>query len=197
MTRFICKLFVERNSYTSISFFSGIFFLFILPSYTYTQNVIPRHSFPFSFHDTIPCAVKWDETKRVTNPAIRSLDPHLAIVNNTVHILFQSGDINCCNTTDGGNTFQNNTLIVPHDSIEPQVYKRPFVASGSSVYFVWGNRNVSGTITSIKLRRSTDNGNTWLEPQIVVQRGTGSSFYRVPMIAAESSNVYRAVLKIG
>lgn len=59
--------------------------------------------------------------------------------------------------------------LVPVDSMSSSFGDPPLCASGQHVSIVWANRSASGAITSNKVRRSTDGGQTWLEPQILVQ----------------------------
>jgi hypothetical protein len=78
--------------------------------------------------------------------------------------------------------------LVPDDSTTGQLWNRPFAASGSNVSFVWGNLRSSG-IRSIKIVRSTDAGETWLEPQVIAVNGESVS-YSAPMVSMVDDDVF-------
>src|SRR5207249_2609691 len=59
---------------------------------------------------------------------------------------------------------------------------------------VWANRNSSGAITSNKVRRSTDGGATWLEPQILVLNDALFPL-RLPSIVGHGEHFYVTMTK--
>jgi hypothetical protein len=112
-------------------------------------------------------------------------------VGDTVHVIYNAAHQR---STDGGKTWSEQVILVPDDSIPGQQSERTLAASGCNVYFVWPNTNASDAITSIKIRRSTDAGWTWLEPQVLVINQPFDR-YDFPMVAAESNWVYVVILK--
>jgi hypothetical protein len=95
-------------------------------------------------------------------------------------------------STDGGKTWGLQTELVPDDSMSGSVGNRPLSATGMRVAFVWGNRGSGGSIQSVKIVRSTDAGETWLEPQVlVVNKGIGS--YSSPKVSLVDDLIFVTV----
>jgi len=135
-----------------------------------------------------PCPVAWGPTLQVSNVPFPAFSPKLAVVGDTVHVTYSAGDIYYRRSPDGGETWEPQVVIVPADSVNPGAI--PPSAFGHNVYAVWGNRNVSGAITSIKIRRSTDAGTTWLEPQVLIHNVNTFERLEAPKGAVYDSSVY-------
>lgn len=135
-----------------------------------------------------PCPVTWGSTVQLSNTPSSAFVPKLAVVGDTVHVVYRAGSLYYRRSTDAGLTWSSQHVVVPSESLPGQIWNRPFTASGRNLYFVWGNSSASGTITSMKIRRSTDGGETWLEPQVLVRNDLQR--YEGPMVAAIDSMAY-------
>jgi len=143
-----------------------------------------------AFSQPPPCPVTWGPTVQISNTPSSAFSPKLAVVGDTVHVIYDAGPLYYRRSTTAGQSWDTQLEIVPTDSMPGQIFNRPFAARGSHVYFVWENRNAS----SVKIRRSTDAGSTWLEPQILVINQPFNRYSR-PMVATVDSFVYVVVLK--
>jgi len=135
-----------------------------------------------------PCPVTWGPTQQISNTPFSAFVPRLAVVGDTVHVVYDARDVYYRRSTNGGTTWDAAVIIVPDDSVSG-MGKRAIAASGNDLYFVWGNTNPSGAITSVKVRRSTDGGGTWLEPQVIIRNETASMFSG-PIVATHGDHVY-------
>jgi len=185
--KFLCKSMVSEQIKKWFSYRSGesirrplVVFLAILP----------LHMLYAQLSGTIPCPVTWGPTVQISNTAGSAFVPRFAVVGDTVHVVYPAGAMYYRRSIDGGKTWEAQMELVPADSMPGQIFNRPFAATGSYVYFVWGNRNASGATTSVKVRRSTNGGGSWLEPHILV--GTPPT-YNAPIVAAYGGDVYVAM----
>jgi Neuraminidase (sialidase) len=103
-------------------------------------------------------------------------------------MVYLSGAMFYRRSTDGGETWGQQVELVPDDSMIGQVWNRPLAVSGQKVAFVWGNPGPGGSVQSIKIVRSTDGGETWLEPQVLaLNQGTIS--YSSPMVSMTEDQI--------
>jgi hypothetical protein len=137
-----------------------------------------------------PCPVTWGTTQQISNTAHSAFGPSLTVVGDTIHTVYLAGSLYYRRSLDKGTTWDQQVEIVPDDSMSGQIWNRPLAASGGNVYVVWGNGGAS--ITSVKIRRSTDAGASWLEPQVLA-RGPVPDYYTSPVVAAYGEDVYVAV----
>jgi len=146
-----------------------------------------------------PCPVTLGPTLQISNTAIPAFSPKLAVVGDTVHVVYHAGAVYYQRSTDGGQAWGVQTEMVAAESMSATLWNRPLAAMGRDVILVWSNRNSSGAITSIKIRRSTDAGMSWLEPQVIVANQS-SVTYDAPMVTAFDTQVFvtlnRAVFPI-
>jgi Neuraminidase (sialidase) len=136
-----------------------------------------------------PCPVKWGLTSQISNTPASAFSPKLTVAGDTVHVVYHAGAVYYRRSTDAGRTWDVQTELVSADSMSASLLNRPLAVSGQTVSLVWANRNASGAITSIKLRRSTNGGADWLAPQVLVSNETLSPF-RGPMVAAHGDYMY-------
>ncbi len=137
------------------------------------------------------CPVIWGPTRQVSHTTTSAYVPKLAVVGDTVHVVYHPlSGILYRKSTDGGLTWNAEIMIVRGDSMSPQIWNRPFAASGSNLYFVWGTQNQADRTTSVKVRRSTDGGENWLEPQVIIPNQTFVVTYVMPHVTAEENQVY-------
>ncbi len=139
-----------------------------------------------------PCPVTWGPTLQISNTPSSAFSPKLAVVGDTVHVVYHAGDLYYRRSADGGKTWDEESILVSDDSIGGQVFNHPFAATGDNVYFVWGNSTPSGGVSSIKIRRSTNGGTTWLDPQVITQQDPLRGYFS-PMVAAYEESVYVAI----
>ncbi len=140
-----------------------------------------------------PCPVTWGPTVQISNTTSSAFVPKLTVVGDTVHVIYSTGSIFYRRSTDRGKSWSAQVQLVPVDSINPQIWNRPFVASGSNLCFVWANRaSPSGDERGIKIRRSTDGGTTWLEPQYVLLNQPPFLVWSVRMMATHGNTIYLA-----
>jgi hypothetical protein len=136
-----------------------------------------------------PCPVEWGPTVQISNTPTHAFLPKLAVVGDTVHVVYHAGSVYYQRSTDSGQTWGLQTEIVVAESVSATLWNRPLAAIGSSLYFVWENTHPSGAITSIKLKRSNDGGETWLDPQVLAYNGVAAGFY-APMVGAQGNQVF-------
>jgi hypothetical protein len=153
---------------------------------------LPLHMLCAQLSDTIPRPVKWGPIIQISNSAGSAFVPKLAVVGDTVHIVYLAGALYYRRSVNGGKTWAQQVEIVSDDSMSAQLWNRPLAASGRNIYVVWENRSPSGFITSVKVRRSTDGGASWLEPQMLV-RNSFPFYYFAPIVAAYGEDVYVAL----
>jgi Neuraminidase (sialidase) len=118
--------------------------------------------------------------------------PRIRVTGDIVHVVFGAGGAYYVRSTDGGGEWSSEFLLVSGDSLGGSLYNSPIAGADGNVFFVWQNRDSTGRITSIKLRRSTDGGESWLEPQIIATSGSGNQFF-APMVAADGPSVFVSV----
>jgi hypothetical protein len=138
--------------------------------------------------DAQPCPVAWGPTEQISSTEASAFGPKIAVVGDTVHVVYHAGGVYYRRSADGGKTWGLQTELVSDDSMSGSLWKSPLAAFGSSVAFVWGNIRSSG-VRSIKIIRSTDAGETWLEPQVLaVNEGTVS--FDAPMVTMREDQIF-------
>ena len=137
-------------------------------------------------NDTIPCPMPWGPTTRVSHTTRDAFVPHLAIVGDTIHMVYYAGGCYYQRSNDKGETWVQETELVPLDSMSgiPGI-----AASGSYAYVVWENRLPTGFIDAVKIRRSTNSGRDWEEPVELFINSTSPGFGE-PLVAVKSTQVY-------
>lgn len=142
-----------------------------------------------------PCPFAWEPVQRLSETPTANFTSWISVVGDTVHAMFHGGSFDpklyYRRSTDNGKNWQPQVIIIG-DSVRVQSSKRPFTASGAHVYAVWENINASGVTTSIKIRRSTNGGGTWLENQIIAVPPLVSA---TPMVAAVGSQAYVTIIR--
>jgi len=142
-----------------------------------------------AFSQPPPCPVTWGPTVQISNTPFDAFVPQLAVVGDTVHMVYHAGAVHYRRSTDAGQTWGAQIELVSADSMSSSLGNPPIAVHGQAVSVVWSNRNASGAITSNKIRRSTDGGATWLEPQILV-RNDPLMPLRLPSIAVHGDQAY-------
>jgi len=151
-------------------------------------NTLTLHS----LHSQVPCPVTWGATTQISNTTFSAFVPKVVVVGDTVHVTYRAGHLYYQHSTDAGRTWSAPFVVVPAESLSGQIWNRPFTANSNNLYVVWGNSSPSGAITSVKIRRSTDAGETWLDPQTLI-RNSGLFYYEAPKVAAWGQHVYIAL----
>jgi len=137
---------------------------------------------------TLPCQDIWDLPIQITNNLNNTFGAKLAVTDNGVHLVYVAGSMFYKRSTDLGETWSDEFIVVPVDSLNGQIFIRPFVADGENLFFVWQNLLSS----AIKLRRSTDSGSSWEKPKVVVAQHPLRN-YGSPVISARGESVYVAL----
>lgn len=141
-----------------------------------------------------PCPVTWGPTIQISNTPSSAFSPKLAVVGDTVHVVYHAYSVYYCRSTDAGKSWGPEVELIPQDSMSASLGNRPLAVSGQTVSLMWENRNSSGTITSIKIRRSTDGGETWLEPQVIIVNQQFTKYFN-PIIAVRHNEMFVAVIR--
>lgn len=141
-----------------------------------------------------PCSLEWGPIVPVSNTSRGTYVPKVAVVGDTVHVVYLAGGLYYRRSTNGGTTWGTQFELVQPDSMSGQVFSRPIAAAGGNVYVVYGNRLPSGSIRAIKVRRSTDAGQAWFQPQEIITNRSLPE-YGTQAIAAHGKFVYVVVGK--
>lgn len=140
-----------------------------------------------------PCPITWGTTVQISNTAADAFVPKLAVVGDTVHVVYSAAGGFYRRSTYRGKTWDSEVLVIPAESLG--VGPVPLAASGACAYVVWGNMNSSGETRSIKIRRTIDAGATWLEPQVLFRNPSGQDYLVAPRVAAFDSLVYVVMVR--
>lgn len=159
-------------------------FLCILPHIVYAQ-----------LSDTIPCPVTWGPTTQVSNTVHSAFAPKIIAKGDTVHSLYLAGGLYYRRSIDNGATWGQQAEIVPVDSMSGQLWKCPMAIVGKHVYVVWENRIATGFIRAVKMRRSTNGGETWEDPVELLLNTPSVEVFAEPLVAANGPYVYVTTVK--
>jgi hypothetical protein len=64
-----------------------------------------------------PCPVTWDPTLQISNTQSSAFAPNIAVVGNTVHVVYLAGAVYYRRSTDGGESWGQQVELVPDDSM--------------------------------------------------------------------------------
>lgn len=146
---------------------------------------------------TPPCSVEWGPISQLSDTLecfAGALVPKIVSVDETLHMISWNCSLFYRRSIDAGLTWSPDLLLVHGDSLVG-LYNRPLAAEGNSVYLVWGNNSPSGLVTSIKFRRSTDAGVSWLDEQILAT-STQSPAFVAPMVGVKNNKVFFIMSKV-
>jgi hypothetical protein len=154
----------------------------------YQSNTYPEEIF---FRKSTDEGTSFDKIIKINNDNGSVSDPQIAAsgnnvyvgwfasyLNGTTHVLFKK-------STDTGNTFGNAIVLDPNVT-KGSSFISQMVASGSNVYVVMNYNNFTSLRFSQIFRASTDNGDTFGKPVLLVNEGSSID----TKIAASENNIY-------
>lgn len=127
----------------------------------------------------------WGADVRLTNTSALSVNPSVAVLNSSVHIVWQEaqyGEIYYIQSTDGGLTWGSNIRLTNNSS--PSSYPS-LAVSLTALHLVWSDERSGGT--EIYYKRSTDGGLNW-ESDVRLTNDPSVSNY--PSVAVSGAYVH-------
>lgn len=129
------------------------------------------------------CGVEWGVTQQISRDSVLSIKPHIAILGDTIHLLWYGVDtlgtvvqdgVQYSHSFDGGTTFTNERTLLPMEiAFSPGL----MAISGHFIYIA--TLAVVDTFSGTAVVRSSDAGTTWqpvqylgrnTEPEAIVAR---------------------------